>query len=797
MKLFPYQAKVKTLIQGGKSLILQAPTGAGKTRAALAPFIENFFDNTSDDFPRKCIYAVPMRVLANQFVAEYGGLAASYQRRHGRELGVRIQTGEQPTDRQFEADLTFATIDQVLSSFLHMPYSLPRKLANLNAGAVVASYLVFDEFHLFDPMSTLPTTLEMLRMVSGVTPFILMTATFSGNMLGRLAECLNAEVVPESQVEREEMLNLPVERSKKRYYHWSDGLLSADWIIKNHNHRSMVVCNAVERAQKIYGELRNHPNLGNTEVLLLHSRFLPQDRSAKEQRVRDLFGKSVDRTGGSAIIVATQVVEVGLDISAEALHTELAPANAVLQRAGRCARFQDETGHVYVYPVESPLPYKGQEAVTELTGEWLRNHDGKCLNFVDEQALVDFAHGAFDEKVLQGVIATTWKHRQRMQAALNGDREAAGDLVRKITSQQITISANPDKLLARPFAAPMFSLHPGTLQGKAKAWLEGDSILSDSDMIWRLQEIQDSEQESDVTQYFWQPVRTESMLRGAFLVAIHPAMADYNPDEGLILDKSGAFRAEDHISASNAATRKGTDWVTFYRLESYEDHIRLVYEAFERTTWKELERVAARLERRAGWPDGSIRRAAALTVLFHDLAKLARNWQKWVVDWQKNIGKPVEVGFWAAHTDFDGLNPRHVELQKKMGKRPPHAVESAIASSPLLVATLREQPELLRAAFSAIARHHGAFSSSIQPYEIVGSAKMSVHRTIDLASGLTNALDLSKLRLSDDPSHTPAKAIGTMFTDAADNDGLLAYMLLARALRRADQLGTTKGTAAI
>ncbi|MCX7839995.1 MAG: DEAD/DEAH box helicase [Anaerolineae bacterium] len=71
MGLYPYQERVKQLVQSGKSVILQAPTGAGKTRAALAPFIEAFFDLPPDQFPRQCIYSVPMRVLANQFVHEY------------------------------------------------------------------------------------------------------------------------------------------------------------------------------------------------------------------------------------------------------------------------------------------------------------------------------------------------------------------------------------------------------------------------------------------------------------------------------------------------------------------------------------------------------------------------------------------------------------------------------------------------------------------------------------------------------------------------------------------------------
>ncbi|MCB0064117.1 MAG: DEAD/DEAH box helicase, partial [Caldilineaceae bacterium] len=42
--LYPYQERVKELISQGRSVILQAPTGAGKTRAALAPYIEAFFD---------------------------------------------------------------------------------------------------------------------------------------------------------------------------------------------------------------------------------------------------------------------------------------------------------------------------------------------------------------------------------------------------------------------------------------------------------------------------------------------------------------------------------------------------------------------------------------------------------------------------------------------------------------------------------------------------------------------------------------------------------------------------------
>lgn len=796
MELYPYQKTVKTLLESGQSVILQAPTGAGKTRAALAPFIENFFDHPESFFPRKCIYAVPMRVLANQFVAEYSGLAASYHRKHDRktELKVRIQTGEQSDDPRFNADLIFATIDQVLSSFLHMPYSLSRKEANLNAGAIVASYLVFDEFHLFDPASTLPTTLQMLQMLSGVTPFMLMTATFSSHMLDQLADLLKAKVVPIDGRQRHEMLNLPVERTKTRYYHWAGTALSAEAIIERHHHRSLVVCNSVARAQTIYGDLCKNPSLHDTEVILLHSRFLPEHRAFKERRIKELLGKEVDRTQGSAIVVATQVVEVGLDISAEVLHTELSPANAILQRAGRCARFQNETGNVYVYPVDDVLPYKGQEDIFQLTQTWLEEHNDSPVNFIHEQELVDFAHGQSDGRMIEGVKGGSWKHYQRMKAALNGDREAAGDLVRKIASQQITISADPEKLLPYPFAAPMFSLHPGTVQKAVKIWLEDENLDGLEDLVWRLEEDSGGGEENDVLRYFWQPIRDKSLVRGSALIAIHPAVADYNPDQGLILGQAGSFRAEDEIGRAGKSIKKNKDWVSYYQLESYQQHIHLVYRAFNQTTWKELERAATMLEQRAGWPKGWIRRTASLAVLFHDLGKLAKEWQRWVVDWQKSINAPMPPDFWAAHTDFDGYNKEHVDRQKKMRKRPPHAVESAVIGSPVLAAALGEYPELLKVAFSAIARHHGAFSTSIKAYELSPQAQDAVRGTLSLAAEYTTGFNLAALRMSDDPNRTTIRHISPILVDASDTNELLAYMLVARALRLADQMGTAAGS---
>src|SRR5690606_24172034 len=122
--LWPHQERVFDLVTSGKNVIVHAPTGSGKTRAALYPFL-TAADPISDlhnSLPRKCIYSVPMRVLANQFVEEYSETVRAYRLRYGFELDVAIQTGDRATDPWLASDLIFATIDQTLSSFLLAPY---------------------------------------------------------------------------------------------------------------------------------------------------------------------------------------------------------------------------------------------------------------------------------------------------------------------------------------------------------------------------------------------------------------------------------------------------------------------------------------------------------------------------------------------------------------------------------------------------------------------------------------------------------------------------------------------------
>ena len=99
-----------------------------------------------------------------------------------------------------------------------------------------------------------------------------------------------------------------------------------------------VVVNTVDRAQALYSLLKDAAPEG-CRVSLFHARFPADERSERERDVVGCFGKSGPRPD-CAILVATQVVEQSLDIDFDFMLTDLAPADLLLQRAGRLHRHQ-------------------------------------------------------------------------------------------------------------------------------------------------------------------------------------------------------------------------------------------------------------------------------------------------------------------------------------------------------------------------------------------------------------------------------------------------------------------------
>lgn len=816
MKLYAYQLEVSRLLRRGENIILQAPTGAGKTMASLWPFLIGW-GNEAAPMPRKCVYTVPMRVLANQFEEEYRRIVDE-EMLLAYPPGIEKQTGENKNDPEFRSDITFATIDQVLSSWLMYPYSLSARKGNLNSGAFVGSYLIFDEFHLFDPDSTLPVTLQMLKTLKDISPFVLMTATFSKDMLEELARELGATAI---LLDAEELADIPSQRKERRFHTIDQPLVGndilVDHIVAAHlsqptdDQRTLIVCNQVERAQRLFQTLDRRADLSGVTIRLLHSRFLREDRQGREAEIRQEFNKDKQQhTRPSMILVATQVVEVGLDMSCRALHTELAPAAAVLQRAGRCARYEGEIGDVFVYYVEPDTrhPYNQKEATAQcdLTWEWLKEHEGAALDFELEQALINHAHTPADKRMLQGLRGTELALRDRIHDLWRGagSRAEARSLIRDIQNVTVAVHSDPDQLRHAPFRLESFSLHPGTLLGKFESWQKEnetrDADWGEGRLPWLVQRVVEVEDETDAQgnrpiRYEFKPVTNPRELFSPLLI-LNPQLVGYSPELGLTLyptEHTGRYECPVPQAIEIDKTEYG------YRLESYARHIQLVHKNYSFHWRKWIAVVGARIESAYEWQLGIVAAVAELVVCLHDVGKLSAGWQEWARQWQQAVGNPMPPGMAAAHTYYDPTNDTHKALDRKLGrKRPNHAVESAYAAIPLLLAALPDKVKyrpLFRAAFTAISRHHGAFTSQGGSYQLIADYERHIVETLPLLPEALRTMDTAAARRELVYDDKAQRGINAQFLIQPENDqDMTCYMALVRVLRMADQEGTREGS---
>ena len=770
MKLFPFQQRTFEFLSQGRSVILQAPTGAGKTRAALHPFFFHLKHSQPVDFPRQCIYSVPMRALANQFEAEY---------QKEQECRVTLQTGDQPNDPTVaEGDLVFTTIDQTLSNALGVPYALSKSRANLNAGAVFSSYLVFDEFHLFPSDGAFKTTLQVLRALKGIIPFVLMTATFSTKLLHELTRLLDAEVVT---VSVKELPAIPSQCNKVRQFHTVPDLLNAEAIMQTHKHRSIAICNTVDRAQQLYIDLCKR--VGPERLILLHSRFTRQDRHIKEESVRREFGKKKKTYSETdLILIATQVIEVGLDITCQSLHTEVASASSVLQRAGRCTRFPNERGEVYVYDV--PLDKKGERnyspyerTLCQRTWEVFLQRDGEVLDFSREQNLIDQVHTDADQQLLQKIAQEEGQIWNQMTRAIAmSDTSVRRDLIRQIDNCAILVHDEPANL-RNPFACEGFSLWHGTVRGK---FAELETWRQEKELDWALKYPVEEEEESEVRRpprYRWDTVRNTKDLENAFVFAVNPSLATYDEQLGFRFVKHDGG----YITQQPQLLEKQRENYT-YHLESYADHIRTMMCVYQRDFAERLAYTAQRLEEKANFPMDGIDRALRLAIALHDLGKLEKRWQAWVRAYQAEIDEPLaDPTFMAVHTHTE--TPEHEAAARRVKlQRPPHAGEGAIAGVKIAHQILDGNEGLRRAVITAVARHHSAQTKSFEEYQLHDAAYVALQDALNAVSLDSNA---AEHWFPYSPKTNLDKQILKSPPDSSYFDWI-AYFLIVRLLRLVD-----------
>ncbi len=402
--VFDHQQKMwKYVINNRFPILLKAPTGSGKTEAIIAPFLKQFIDKKFYIAPR-VIYVLPMRVLANSIAKRI----KNYAEKISTKISVEIQHGDVPNAPFFIADIVVTTLDQFLYGFARASGQVGRHL-DIPAGSIASSIVVFDEAHMYRDEFTFSIMRALMEILQkSHIPFVIMTATMPKSLEENLFEDKELfkdlwSIIGETSVESS--ITTTLENSP--LYSNGEVYISDDLLKKIKKQKTLIVVNQVKRAQEIYEEIKAKLKLRDNEIVLLHSRFTKIDRKQHENEAIYMIphkenGKVIiQRDVG--IVISTQVLEAGIDFSAELLLTELAPADSIVQRAGRCARYKGEKGEMIVFPVENEkghLPYEKQ--YLESTFKYIKNNPnfnikdfGQVCNFVD---ILDYKASDYEAK---------------------------------------------------------------------------------------------------------------------------------------------------------------------------------------------------------------------------------------------------------------------------------------------------------------------------------------------------------------------------------------------------------------
>lgn len=395
----PLQAEVEQLIAGRTApgiLVIEAPTGEGKTKAALQATVSLIRQLGLVGF----YLAMPTRATSNQAFEEVEellkrlgpgltakllhGSAAEYladrRAKHARadsiapvEIGVDDPDGEQDKDvrewftwlRGLLAPLAVGTIDRILQAGIRYRWA-PVPLVGLSNRVVI-----LDEVHSYDlHMSTiLDRVLAWLGWLG--VPVIALSATLPATRRAELVKswCAGVRGVRPDQLDLAvpspegypRVLWLgshaePIQKCAKasptntdrlvRLVTFSDKDLIG-WALDRaaRGHGVAIVHNLVRRVEHTAATLAEAvgslPEAQQPKIVILTGRLTSGARNRVEAELKQLFGRAGTRAPKSGYIaVGTQVLEQSLDLDFDSMASDLAPVDSMVQRAGRLHRFR-------------------------------------------------------------------------------------------------------------------------------------------------------------------------------------------------------------------------------------------------------------------------------------------------------------------------------------------------------------------------------------------------------------------------------------------------------------------------
>ncbi len=380
---FPYNSKrpVQELAEKYADeplLLLRAPTGSGKTDAALLWAKKQINAKRAD----RLVIAMPTRFTSNALAVNINSQVSETGLYHSSAWYVRhSEKANQSKEnehkerlihefaRLLESPVTVCTIDHLLAAF-----TLSREDHHTIVFNFAHACLVIDEVDFYDDFTQ--ANIQKLLIATRIleVPVMVMSASLPDKSLKIYNDAGYQNVVI-----REDNSDLERQRCRINSIVKYSEIEQIEGFLENCKSRPTIIyVNTIAKATAIKRWFKER----ETNAVLYHSRFIEKHKKEKENTLLEMLGAEAwKQNNANGIAILTQIGEISVNISADFMISEICPIDRLVQRVGRLSRFSHKIGQLDVL-----IPMKNESLYPAPYGSFSRNVGWKP-NFALERTI--------------------------------------------------------------------------------------------------------------------------------------------------------------------------------------------------------------------------------------------------------------------------------------------------------------------------------------------------------------------------------------------------------------------------